>query len=100
VDAYLDYDDVRGGVQPGECRLRSLSVYGCDVDSFCLDGMELATIDSSDIIELLGEPDKADEEWLGKTYTYYMPEKGISSIQFTFPGTLDTVAQIFVVFLI
>ena len=98
VDALLDDTALRDGEQPSACRLRSLSLYGEDVDSFCLDGKELAKTDSSSIIELLGNPGKVEEEEYGVIYHYSMPEKSISEITFAFPNTLDTVAQIFIVF--
>ena len=88
VNAYLNVDDCKNGLKPGECKLRSL----------CLDGQELAQVDSSHIIELLGNPDKVDEKEHGVIYRYSMPEKSIYEITFTFPYTLDTVAQIFIVF--
>lgn len=71
---------------------------GENVESFCLDGQELAQVDSSHIIELLGNPDKVDEKEHGVIYRYSMPEKSIYEITFTFLYTLDTVAQIFIVF--
>lgn len=98
MNLYLNVDDCKSGLRPGECRVRSLSLYGKNVDSFCLDGQELAQTDSSRIVELLGDPEEADEEEHGVMYRYSMPEKGISEITFTFPHTLDTVAQIFMVF--
>lgn len=98
VSAYLDVDSCRGGAEPGACPLRSLSLYGEDVESFCLDGKELADVDSARITELLGEPDRVEENPNGMIYHYSMPEKGISEITFAFPNTLDTVAQIFLVF--
>lgn len=98
VSAYLDVDSCRSGVDPGACPLRSLSLYGENVESFCLDGKELADVDSAHITELLGEPDRVEEDPSGMIYHYSMPEKGISEITFAFPNTLDTVAQIFLVF--
>ena len=98
VSAYLDVDSCRGGAEPGACPLRSLSLYGENVESFCLDGKELADVDSARITELLGEPDRVEEKPNGMIYHYSMPEKGISEITFAFPNSLDTVAQIFVVF--
>ena len=98
VNAYLNVDDCKNGLKPGECKLRSLSLYGENVDSFCVDDKELAKIDGSRIIELLGNPDKVDEKEHGVIYRYSMPEKSIYEITFTFPYTLDTVAQIFIVF--
>lgn len=98
IDAYLDVDDCRSGTKPGACRLRSLSLYGYDVESFCLDGNELAGIDRERILTVLGSPDSADEREYGVIYGYSLPEKRISEISFAFPNSLDTVAQIFVVF--
>jgi len=98
VNALLDETALRDGKQPSACRLRSLSLYGENIDSFCLDGKELAKIDSSQIIELLGNPNEVEEKENGVIYHYSMPEKSISEITFAFPNTLDTVAQIFIVF--
>lgn len=98
VNVYLNVDDCRSGQSPGACRLRSLSLYGYDVESFCLDGNELAGIDRERILTVLGSPDSADEKEYGVIYGYSLPEKRISEISFAFPNSLDTVAQIFVVF--
>ena len=98
LNAYLDEDACRQGVQPNECKLRSLRLTGEDVDSFCLDGKELSNVDRSRIVELLGEPDKIEEKELGVIYHYSMPEKGISEITFAFPSGFDTVTQIFIIF--
>ena len=98
VSAYLAEDDIRGDLEPELCRLRSLSFYGANVMSFYLNGSELATINRESILDALGKPDGVDEQALGVHYDYSMPEQGISKITFSFPGTLDAVGQILVVF--
>ena len=98
ISVYLDVDARRDGIEPGACKLRSLSLSGSNVESFCLDGNELTEINSSRMIELLGNPYKVDEKEQSVIYHYSRPEKGISEISFAFPNTLDTVGQIFVVF--
>lgn len=97
VNAYLDVDSCREGLQPGACRVRSLSLYGYNVESFCLGGKELAKTNSMQISDLLGEPNGIDENANGKIYHYSFPDDGISEITFAFPNTLDTVAQIFLI---
>ena len=98
VNAYLDVEACRKGVQPNECGLRSMRFTGEGVDSFCLDGIELSNADRSRILELLGDPDEIEEKDLGVIYHYSMPEKGISEITFAFPSGFDTVTQIFIIF--
>lgn len=98
VNAYLDVEACRKGVQPNECGLRSMRFTGEGVDSFCLDGIELSNVDRSHIVELLGDPDEIEEKDLGVIYHYSMSEKGISEITFAFPSGVDTVTQIFIVF--
>ena len=98
ISAYLVEDDVRSELKTGQCRLRSLSLYGENVTSFALNGKELANVNRENIVEILGEPDRVKNETLGAFYYYSMQERGISEIQFTFPNTLDTVGQILIVF--
>lgn len=97
VNAYLDVDSCREGLQLGACRVRSLSVYGYNVESFCLNGKELTKTNSEHIVDLLGEPNSIDGNADGEIYHYSFPDDGISEITFTFPNTLDTVAQIFII---
>lgn len=84
VNAYLNVDDCKNGLKPGECKLRSLRLYGENVESFCLDGKELANIGSDQIVDCLGDPDSVDEEEYGKTFHYSLPENNISGISFSF----------------
>lgn len=97
IQAYLDENDCKNGLEPGECALKGLSVYGENVDSFCLDGKELSGIDCGGIVDALGEPDRVEEEEHGAFYHYYLPEKGIEDIMFSFPYS-GTVGQIMITF--
>ncbi len=98
VNVYLDAAAHRAGVEPSICRVRSLSVYGYDVNSFCIDGKELSDIDSAGITELLGKPANVEKREYGESYYYSMPEKGIDEISFTFLYARDSVSQIFIIF--
>lgn len=98
VNVYLNVDDCRSGQSPGECRLRSLRLYGEDVESFCLNGEELASVGSDQIADRLGDPDSVDEKELGTFYYYSLPENNISRISFSFLNSSDTVGQIFIIF--
>lgn len=97
----LKLDDCKSGLEPGECRLKDMSIYGSDVYSFCLDGKELSTIDSKQIIDVLGEPGSVEKEKYGEFYyygNYFVRERGITEISFSFPYSAETVQQILVTF--
>lgn len=98
VNAYLNKEDCESEMEAEACRVRSLSVYGQNVESFCLDGKELVGVDSERIVDVLGEPKSVEEDAYGKTYHYALPEQGISDISFAFPNSSQEVTEIFVVF--
>lgn len=99
ISAQLNVEDVRAGLEPGQCRLTSLSLYGKNVMNFSLDGKELSCVTRSEIEEILGQADEEQElSFGGATYRYAMPEKSIPDISFTFKNSTDPVGQILVVF--
>ncbi len=98
VTVYLDIDSRRDGVEPERCRLRSLRLSGDNLDSFCIDGKELSGADGEEIAGLLGNPSYVRREKYGEFYYYFMPERGMPEIKFTFPYKQDAVSQIFIIF--
>ncbi|MCD8367193.1 MAG: hypothetical protein LUC48_04120 [Clostridiales bacterium] len=101
IEAYLVEADVHEGLPAEDCRLRSLSLYGEDVDSFCFNGQELAGADADTLLSIMGEPYQMQEQFDGDliTYSYSFPEQGISSIAFQFSGSSEEVQQILVTYL-
>lgn len=98
ITAYLDVEARRDGTKPEQCKLRSLSVSGPNVDSFIIDGHELIYTDPAQLEAWLGSPDSADAEDLVSTCVYSMEDRGIKEITFHFPKTLDTVGQMLIIF--
>ena len=94
IEAALDMDECRDGLEPPLCHLDSLSLIGDEVDSLCVDGKELSGITADRLIELFGEPDQIS----GAFYEYSLPEEGISHISLSFPRAEEPVAQIMIIF--
>ena len=78
--------------------MRSLRLSGDNLDSFCIDGKELSGADGEEIAGLLGNPSYVRREKYGEFYYYFMPERGMPEIKFTFPYKQDAVSQIFIIF--
>lgn len=98
VVVYLDMDECRAGVSAEECHVRSVGLYGRDVESFRLDGRECADVNSDQLVTYLGDTYTVTELEDGSQYTYSLPEDGISEISFIFIHSSETVGQIFVIF--
>lgn len=98
IKALLNMDDCQNGVHPTERRMRSLSLNGEDVTSFCLDGKELAEANREELLASLGEPDATRQLESGVIYTYFEPGNGVSEVSFSFKGTDTPAIQIMVVF--
>ncbi len=104
INVYLLTDDVESGLDADACRVRSISFYGENVESFCIDGQEYVGINQETLLEIMGEPDDVQENAQGSaeisltTYSYSIPERNISSIYFNFLSSSDIVGQILVYF--
>lgn len=93
ISAFLDKKNRQSGIKPNECIIDRLSFYSKNIMSFTLGGVELTTIQKGQVIDLLGEPDSADD----LNYFYRSrPEEGVASLLLCFSSSSDTVVQIIV----
>ena len=97
VRVSLDTDECRAGVSAEECHVRSVGLYGWNVESFRLNGRECATVNSDQLVTYLGDTYTVTELEDCSQYIYSLPENGISEIYF-FINSSETVGQIFVIF--
>ncbi len=99
ITAYLVESDVRSGLDAGECRLRSLSVWGTDVESFNLFGQEMVGINQDELQDALGEPTTRSQNTTDFIYSYSVPKQSISDVTFSFNiKASEQVGQMLVVF--
>ncbi|MCD8368169.1 MAG: M56 family metallopeptidase [Clostridiales bacterium] len=99
ITAYLVESDVKSGLDAGECRLRSLSVWGTDVESFNLFGQEMVGINQDALQETLGEPTERSQNTTDFIYSYSVPKQSISEVTFSFNiNASEQVGQMLVVF--
>ncbi len=92
VFVHLDADQLRSGKDPLDCLIFTLDLSTENVESFMIDGHELSSATRDLLTEYLGEPDDADPSW--NSMYYYLPDRGIPYMSFSFSYTTATVDQI------
>lgn len=98
ITVNLAVEERRDGVEPENCHLVSLSVFGSNVDSVQIEGHELTGTDPEELASWLGEPDSKETESVGTICNYEMDDGKLTQLQVAFPAALDTVGQILIVF--
>ncbi len=100
ISVYLVESDVRNGVDAEECRVKCISVYGMNVESFCLSGQEMVGIQEAELWEALGDPLSAEDGTDTRPYTctYAFPEQGIAESYFNFDRADSEVGQMMIYF--
>ncbi|MCD8086576.1 MAG: M56 family metallopeptidase [Clostridiales bacterium] len=100
ISVYLVESDVRNGVDAEECRVKCISVYGMNVESFCLSGQEMVGIQEAEMWETLGAPLSATDGTDTRPYTctYAFPEQGIAESYFSFDRADSEVGQMMIYF--
>lgn len=94
IKVFLNKEDRQSGIDPNECVIDRLSFYSDDITSFMLGSIELTTLQKDQVIDLLGEPDKIDDDLI-LSYTYFSrPEEGICYLSLGFSHSSNTVEQI------
>ncbi|MCC8103868.1 MAG: hypothetical protein LIP11_17020 [Clostridiales bacterium] len=85
VGAYLDQIDVENGVEVTECTLGHLGVPVGYVDSFVVNGTELANADYAGMVNAFGEPETIEDNGGGVIIFYSLPELS-AQISFVYNG--------------
>ncbi len=85
VGAYLDEIAVGKGTELTECPLGHLGVPVGDVDSFIVNGDELANADYTDMVDAFGEPEIVEGNGAGVIVSYSLPELS-AQISFVYSG--------------
>lgn len=96
ISVYLDKDDLQSGIEPNECVIDRISFFPINIVSFTLGDVELTTLQKDQVIDLLGEPDRVDDDRT-LSYTYLSrPEEGICYLNLGFSHSSNTVGQVIV----
>ncbi|MCD8341031.1 MAG: M56 family metallopeptidase [Clostridiales bacterium] len=100
IFVYLVESEVRNGVDAEECRVECISVYGMNVESFCLSGQELSGIHKDELWDALGDPLSAEDgtDTSPFTCTYTFLEQGIAEARFNFDRADSEVGQMMIYF--
>ncbi len=98
IKVVLDEMKVKAGYDTDLCKITSISLYGENIDSFMINGVELSDISYEEMEDRLGLPGFTEDLDDGIEYGYYFPEKNIEEIHFYFPYSEESVTQIFIIF--
>ncbi len=97
IKVLLDEMKVKAGLDTDLCKITSISLYGENIDSFMINGVELSDISYEEMEDCLGLPGFIEDLGDGIEYGYYFPEKNIEEIHFYFPYSGESVTQIFMI---
>lgn len=96
LDVFLDKEDLQSGIEPNECVIDRISFFPDNIASFTLDNVELTTLQKDQVVDLLGEPDRVDDNLI-LSYTYLSrPEEGVCYLNLGFSHSSDTVGQVII----